>query len=162
MQNEINFIVDTASPKSLFPTHLYGDQAEPSNSYNFSGPDGHSLQIFGTIKLLISFADMPGSIQHEFIVVNVTHAILGIDILRKMGVTIDLSSNSVTFPNGKLQADQALPALPEIDYEVTSCHDILHSFPNVTSGQFFKGNLTLPFEHSFKVTDPRFLTRFEK
>ena len=99
MQNEINFIVDTASPKSLLPAHLYGDQAEPSNSYNLSGPDGHSLQIFGTIKLLVSFADMPGSIQHEFIVVNVTHAILGIDILRKMGVTIDLSSNSVTFPN---------------------------------------------------------------
>ena len=156
MQNEINFIVDTASPKSLLPAHLYGDQAEPSNSYNLSGPDGHSLQIFGTITLLVSFADMPGSIQHEFIVVNVTHAILGIDILRKMGVTIDLSSNSVTFPNGKLNADQALPALPEIDYDVTTCLDILHLFPNVTSGQFFKGNLTLPFEHSFKVTGPPF------
>ena len=99
---------------------------------------------------------MPGSIQHEFIVVNVTHAILGIDILRKMGVTIDLTSNSVTFPNGKLHADQALPALPKIDYDVMSCHDILHSFPNVTSGQFFKGNLTLPFEHSFNVTGPQF------
>ena len=62
MQNEINFIADTASPKSLLPAHLHGDQAESSNSYNLSGPDGHSLQIFGTIKLLVSFADMPGSI----------------------------------------------------------------------------------------------------
>ena len=62
MQNEINFIVDAAFPKSLLPAHLYGDQAEPSNSYNLSGPDGHSLQIFSIIKLLISFADMPGSI----------------------------------------------------------------------------------------------------
>ena len=51
---------------------------------------------------------MPGSIQDEFIVVNVTHAILGINISRKMGVTIDLSSNRVTFPNGKFNADQAL------------------------------------------------------
>ena len=76
---------------------------------------------------------MSGSIQHEFIVVNVTHAILGIDILRKMGVTVDLFSNSVTFPNGKLTADQALPALPEVDYEVTSCQNILHSFRNVAS-----------------------------
>ena len=156
MQNEINFIVDTSSPKSLLPAHLYADQAEPSNGYNLSGPDGHSLQIFGTIKLLISFADMPGSIQHEIIVVNTTHAILGINILRKMGVTIDLTSNSVTFPNGKLNADQALPAPPEVDYDVTSCHDILHLLPNVTSGQFFKRNLTLPFEHSFKVTGPPF------
>ena len=64
--------------------------------------------------------------------VNVTHAILGIGILRKMGVTIDLFSNSVTFPNGKLNADQAMPALPEVDYDVMSCRDILHLFPNVT------------------------------
>ena len=156
MQNKINFIVDTASPKSLLPAHLYEDQAEPSNSYDFSGPDGHLLQIFGTNKLFISFADMSGSIQHEFIVVNVTNAILGIDILQKMGVTIDLTSNSVTFPNGKLHADQALPALPEIDYDVTSCHDILHSFANVTSSQLFKGNLTPPFDHSFNVTGPPF------
>ena len=40
MQNEINFIVETASPKSLLLAHLYGDhQAEPSNSYDLSGPD---------------------------------------------------------------------------------------------------------------------------
>ena len=37
-----------------------------------------------------------------------------------------------------------------------TCQDILNLFPKVTSGEFFNGKLSLPFEHSFSITGPPF------
>jgi len=157
LHNEINFIIDTASPTSLLPARLYQDHADPHDAAcNLFGPDGRPLHTFGSLELILSFADLPNQIKHKFFVVNVDKPILGLDALRKLGATIDLFSNSISFRKAQQSLDQSVPPLSNLNYGEMTCQDILNLFPNVTSGEFFKGKLTLPFEHSFTITGPPF------
>ena len=98
LPNDINFIVDTASPKSLLPAQSYLTQADPYKSArHLFGPYGRSLQTFCSIDLILSFAYSPHQIKHKFFVVDVNKQILGLDVLHKLGLVMDLSTNLICF-----------------------------------------------------------------
>ena len=60
LHNEINFVVDTTCPKSLLPSRSYLTNVDLYKSEcHLFGPDGRSLQTFGSIDLILSFADSP-------------------------------------------------------------------------------------------------------
>ena len=120
------------------------------------GPDGRSLHTFGSVDLILSFADSPHQIRHKFFVVDIDQPILGLDALRKLGVVIDLSANLISFPASRQSLHQSFPLLANLPYDQMTCQDIFNLFPKVTSGEFFNGKLSLPFEHSFSVTGPPF------
>ena len=103
LHNDINFMVDTASPKSLLSAQSYLTLADPykSASHLLFEPNGRSLQTFGSIDLILSFVYSPHQIKHNFFVVKVDRQILGLDVLRKLGVVIDLSTNLISFSKTK-------------------------------------------------------------
>ena len=157
LNNEINFIVDTASPASLLPARLYKEHADLFDTGpDLLGPDGRPLRMFGSVELLLSFADLPRQVKHKFYVVNVNHAMSGMDALRTLGVGFDLATSSISFKNNEQSADQSLPPLSLLNYYKLSCEDILNLFPKIAAGEFFNGKLSLPIEHTFSVSGPSF------
>ena len=120
------------------------------------GPDGRFLQNFGSMDLILFFADSSHNIKHKLYVVDVDQPVLGRDVLRKLGVVIDLSTNLISFPKTKQSFYQPIPLLVSLQYDQMTCQDILNLYPHVISGKCFHEKLTLPFEHSFGVTGPSF------
>ena len=58
--NDIFFVVDSAYPKSIVPATPYLDQAKGgSNITSLFESDGHRLEVFGTLNLLLNFEQMP-------------------------------------------------------------------------------------------------------
>ena len=126
------------SPKSLLPARSYATHADTTNELECQlfGPDGRSLHNFGSVDLILSFADSPNQIRHKFFVVDIDQPILGLDALRKLGVVIDLSANLISFPASRQSLNQSFPLLANLPYDQMTCQDILNLFPKVTSGEF--------------------------
>ena len=122
LNNEINFIVDTASPASLLPARLYKEHADHSDTGpDLLGPDGRLLRTFGLVELLLSFAELTRQVKHKFYVANVNQAILEMDALRTLGVCLDLAASSISFKNNEQSADQSLLPLSLLNYYKLSC-----------------------------------------
>ena len=80
--NNIVFIIDTASPKSLIPSNRYTCVTNPDPCTLFAA-DGHPIQQSGVIELTLHFQEFPNKqFTHSFIVANIKHAILGLDFLK--------------------------------------------------------------------------------
>ena len=153
LHKELYFIVDSASPVSLFPASIYQNQAnDDSHSAFLLATDGHPLPTNGSVDLLLHFEDLPHNhVNHSFIVANVQSLIIGFDLPSKLHAVVDVLK-SITFnPQAPFPG---LSSLTLINYNQNLyCDDILNFFPDVTSGEFFQGKCLLPVEHTFSVKD---------
>ena len=67
LNNEINFIVDTASPASLLPARLYKEHADLSDTGpDLLGPDGRPLRMFGSVELCFRLPICPVKLSINF------------------------------------------------------------------------------------------------
>ena len=94
--NGIDFIIDTASPKSIVPIHMFPSFQNNNISCELLSPNGHPLQQAGSIDLTLRFDDFPNKqFVHAFILANIYNPILGLDFLKKYQITIDLNQLKV-------------------------------------------------------------------
>ena len=143
--NNIVFIIDTASPKSLIPSNKYTCVANPDPCRLFAA-DGHSIQQLGVIELTLHFQEYPNKqFTHSFIVANIKHAILGLDFLKLHNFINDTAASTVDILNSR--KENILTPLSSIDYNIHSYEDILNMFLNLVSGQIKVGKKKHPFEH---------------
>ena len=69
--NNIVFIIDTASPKSLISSNKYTCVTNPDSCRLFAA-DGHPIQQSGVIELTLHFQEFPNKqFTHSFIVANI-------------------------------------------------------------------------------------------
>ena len=131
--NNIVFIIDTVSSKSLISSNKYTCVTNPDPCRLFAA-DGHLIQQSGVIELTLHFQEFPiKRFTHSFIVANIKHAILGLDFLKLHDFIIDTAASTVDILNST--RENILTPLPSIDYNIHSCEDILNMFPNLVSGQ---------------------------
>ena len=81
LHNEIFFIVDSASPKSILPPNEYREQAQTlHNIPSLFASNDHPLSVYGCVDLLLQFEELPHQhVTHTFIVADVQCPILGYD-----------------------------------------------------------------------------------
>ena len=150
--NNIVFIIDTASPKSLIPSNRYTCVTNPDPCRLFAA-DGHPIQQSGVIELTLHFQEFPNKqFTHSFIVANIKHAILGLDFLKLHNFVIDTAASTIDISNST--KENILTPLPSIDYNIHSYKDILNMFPHLVSGQIKVGKKKHPFEHVLEVDGP--------
>ena len=91
--NNISFVVDSASPESIIPAATYLDQAEDgSNIFPLFASDGHPLEEFGTINLLLNFEHMLNHyVLHTFLVADAQCSVLAYDFLSKHSTVKDIN-----------------------------------------------------------------------
>ena len=76
--NGTDFIIDTASPKSIVPIHMFPSFQNNNILCELLSPNGHSLQQAGSIDLTLRFDDFPNKqFVHAFILANIYNPILG-------------------------------------------------------------------------------------
>ena len=99
LHNELYFIVDSASPVSFLLASIYQNQAKHHTHLAFLlATDGHPLQTYGSIDLLLHFEDIPHDhVNHSFTVANVQSPIIGFDLLSKLHAVVDVHNKSITF-----------------------------------------------------------------
>ena len=116
-QNDISFIIDSASPKSTVPIHMFPSFQGNDSSCNLLTADGHPLKQFGSLDLILQFHDFPNKkFTHTFLLADVHHAILGLDFLKKYHVTIDAFLQKVYMPEFVSKENQ-IPEKQQIDYD---------------------------------------------
>ena len=95
--NGIDFIIDTASPKSIVPIHMFPSLQNNNISCELLSADGHPLQQAGSINLTMRFDDFPSKqFVHTFVLANIYNPILGLDFLKKYQITIDTNQLKVS------------------------------------------------------------------
>ena len=150
--NNIVFIIDTASPKSLIPSNRYTYVTNPDPCRLFAA-DGHPIQQSGVIELTLHFQKFSNKqFTHSFIVANIKQAILGLDFLKLHNFVIDTAASTVDISN--CIKENILTSLPSIDYNIHSYEDILNMFPHLVSGQIKVGKKKHPFEHVLEIDGP--------
>ena len=83
--NDIDFIVDTASPKSIVPVHMFLFFQNNNISCELLSADGHPLQLAGSIDLTLRFDDFPDKHSvHTFVLANIYNPILGLDFFKEV------------------------------------------------------------------------------
>ena len=152
-RNDISFIIDSASPKSIVPIHMFPSfHGNSCNFCNLLTADGHPLKQFGSLDLILQFHDFPDKkFIHTFLLADVHHAILGLDFLKKYHFTIDAFLQKVYMPEFVLKENQ-IPEKQQIDYAKLSLPDILELFPDLNSGQIRVDSKLHPFEHQMDVS----------
>ena len=130
--NNIIFIVDTASPKSLITLETFAHEFVLPFSEMLLTADGRPLQQEGSLDLTLDFSNFPNRhFTHRFIIADVAHPMLGLDFLSKYQFSIDVASKSVTILHSDDQ--HSLPPLQSIEYSITSYSGIIGLFPDLTS-----------------------------
>ena len=153
MHNDIDFILDTASPRSIVPSTHYHSIATPTSCQLYA-VDGHPLQQLGEIELTLEFEEFPNKqFTHSFIVTNTRNYILGLDFLRLHKFIINAATGTIDLSNDVCDTIDVQP-LPTIDYSMHSYEDILNVFPDVTSGRIQVGKKKHLFEHILEVAGP--------
>ena len=88
--NGIDFIIDTASPKSIVPIQMFPSFQNNNISCELLSADGHPLQQSSNIDLTLRFDDFPNKqFAHTFILANIYNPILELDFLKKYQITTD-------------------------------------------------------------------------
>ena len=150
--NGIDFIIDTASPKSIVPIHMFPSLQNNNISCELLSADGHPLQQAGSIDLTLRFDDFPSKqFVHTFILANIYNPILGLDFLKKYQITIDTNLLKVSIADTVL-TEKHIPDLQEIDYDSHSLDNILALFPDLISGEIRSSVKIHPFEHQLDVS----------
>ena len=150
--NGIDFIIDTASPKSIVPIHMFPSLQNNNISCELLSADGHPLQQAGSIDLTLCFDDFPSKqFVHTFILANIYNPILGLDFLKKYQITIDTNQLKVSIADTVL-TEKHIPDLQEIDYDSHSLDNILALFPDLISGEIRSSVKIHPFEHQLDVS----------
>ena len=150
--NGIDFIIDTASPKSIVPIHMFPSLQNNNISCELLSADGHPLQQAGSIDLTLRFDDFPSKqFVHTFILANIYNPILGLDFLKKYQITIDTNQLKVSIADAVL-TEKHIPDLQEIDYDSHSLDNILALFPDLISGEIRSSVKVHPFKHQLDVS----------
>ena len=93
--NNHQFIVDTASPKSLVPSSKFPYFTNSNIDCQLFTADGQPLYQNGVIDLILQFDNFPNShFSHHYTLANVKNPILGLDFLCKYHFIIDAFSKS--------------------------------------------------------------------
>ena len=93
----IDFVVDSASPKSIVSLRMFSFQI------NRLSADGHPLQQAGRINLILRFHEFPNK---QLVLAHMHNPILGLKVLKKYQVVIDTYELKVNFANTVLTAKQ--------------------------------------------------------
>ena len=95
--NNIMFIVDTASPRSLVPLSKFLSFAGSPAQCSLFTADGKPLYQAGVIDLTLQFNKFPNTyFSHHFILADVQNAILRLDFLCKYHFIVDTFDKSIT------------------------------------------------------------------
>ena len=149
--NDVSFIIDSASTKSIAPIHMFPSSQSNDSSCKLLTADGHPLKQFELLDLILQFHDFPNTkFIHTFLLGDVHHAILSLDFLKKYHITIDASLQKVYMPEFVLKENQ-IPEKQQIDNDKLYLPDIFELFPDLTSGQIRVDLKLHPFEHQMVV-----------
>ena len=149
--NDFTFHVDTASPRSLIPLHLFPDFHNGVNSSDSFAANNKPLTQVGEIDLTLSFDPFPNHwFIHTFILADVPNPILGLDFLHNNQIIIDTHSCTVSLGEPSLSSTQ-IPVLPNVDLHKLTLLEGLALYPNLVSGELCVNKKVHPFEHSIDV-----------
>ena len=82
--NNLSFHVDTASPRSLIPMHLFPEFHNDSKSCDLYAVNNQPLVQAGEIHLTLQFDNFPDHMfTHSFILKDIANPILGLDFLHQ-------------------------------------------------------------------------------
>ena len=160
IHNNIKFIVDTASPKSILPVSLFpsfATQHISSSCPSLFAANGIALQQAGSLELTLHFSEFPNRhFTHTFILAQIECPILGLDFLSRYHFTINASLKTVDCEKDVEYEckNDSQSLLQPIDFDTFSFEEILQLFPDVTSGHIKIGKKLHPFEHILEVSGP--------
>ena len=160
IHNNIKFIVDTASPKSILPVSLFpsfATQHISSSCPSLFAANGIALQQAGSLELTLHFSEFPNRhFIHTFILAQIECPILGLDFFSRYHFTINASLKTVDCEMDIEHEckDDSQSLLQPIDFDTFSFEEILQLYPDVTSGHIKIGKKLHPFAHILEVSGP--------
>ena len=142
------YTIDTASPKSIVPIHMFPSFQNNNISGELLSADGHPLQQAWSIDLTLRFDDFSNKqFVNTIIPADIYNSILGL----KYQITMDTNQLKVNIADTVL-TEKHIPDLQEIDYDSHSLDNILVLFPDLISGEIRSNTKIHPFEHQLDLS----------
>lgn len=134
--SKTQFLVDTGSDLCVFPRAALRDRREKTN-YQLSAANGSVINTYGYIQLNLNIG-LRRSFPWNFVVADVTKAIIGVDFLNFYNLAVDIRNRRLTDNTTSLSTVAVITNVADTVLSVkvltgdTRFHAILSKFPDIT------------------------------
>jgi transposase InsO family protein len=135
-RSKIQFLIDTGSDLCVFPRSALRDRREKTN-YQLCAANGSTINTYGYIQFNINLG-LRRNFHWQFIVADVTKAIIGVDFLSHYNVLVDVRNKRIIDNTTKLSSvgcvaidDCKIPSVKVVT-GTSKYHNILSEFQDIT------------------------------
>lgn len=156
LRSKVQFLVDTGSDVCVFPRRYLHEQRVKTN-YELCAANGSKIYTYGYIQLVLNIG-LRRDFAWQFIVADVTKAIIGVDFLSHFNLTVDIRNKRLVDSKTTLTTTASLARFSD---DVSSVkvvagnsiyHSILAEFPEITKPPGTHRTITHNTVHHIRTT----------
>lgn len=135
-RSKTKFLIDTGSDLCVFPRSMLKERREKTD-FDLCAANGSVISTFGYINLVLNIG-LRRDFPWQFIVADVTRAIIGVDFLSHYDLIVDIRNQRLIDQHTTLGTPVSLANFPENVFSVkvmsgdSLYHNILAKYPDIT------------------------------
>lgn len=134
-QSKIQFLIDSGADVSIIPASIYRKTKQP-DTYKLFAANNTTINTYG-IQIISVDLGLRRQFDWEFLVADVSKAIIGADFLSKFGLVIDLKNKKLIDSVTKLQTECIAKNTKQEKISTVNPHeiftDLLNEFRDLTT-----------------------------
>lgn len=136
LKTKIQYLVDTGSDLCVIPRSYFKDRRVRSD-YNLCAANGTPIATYGPVNLVLNLG-LRRDFAWQFIVADVTRAIIGVDFLCFFNLVVDCRNQRLIDNHTSLSTVASLARPSDVISSVkcvfgeSDFHDILREYPDIT------------------------------